>query len=255
MSKPSFEKQLAQITHSIKEGRVAHAYLFSGGDVEKMKECALRVTALLLEREIGKGINPDLTIMIPDTKSGRMSVEQIHAFRSYLSLAPHSAPYKVGIIESAERMQADAQSMFLKLLEDPRGSTVIILIARQAELLLDTIRSRTEEIRFISKSLSLNIKQYEEQELIQKFRDLRKISLSKRFQYATTLSENTEEAVFVCTEWLRYLRALMIAETKKSSVHVKRLKDLVELIDDTIFQLSSTNVNAKLALERIMLAL
>ncbi len=255
MGRPPFEKQLAQIAHSIKEGRVAHAYLFSRGDEKDMKDCALSVAALLLGKEIESGINPDLTIVSPDTDSGRISIEQIREFRSYLSLAPYSSPYKVAIIESAERMQKDAQSVFLKLLEEPMGAAVIILIARQPDILLDTIRSRTQEIRFIPSQLSLDVKRYEEQEIVQKFRDLRKVSLNERFQYAAHLAENTEEALLMCSGWLGYLRALMLAETKQNSSHVKRLKALVELIDDTMFQLSSTNVNAKLALERIMLVL
>ena len=255
MGRISFEKQLALIKHSIKEGRVSHAYLFSRGDVKEMKECALSVAALLLQQEITDSINPDLTIVSPDTDSGRISIEQIREFRSYLSLAPYAAPYKVAIIESAERMQEDAQSVFLKLLEEPKGAAVIILIAKQPDILLDTIRSRTQEIRFTPSSVSLDVKKYEEQQLVQKFRNLRKVSLNERFQYAANLAENTEGALLMCSAWLGYLRALMIAEVKQNSSHVKRLKGLVELIEDTMLQLSSTNVNAKLALERIMLVL
>ncbi|MCP6726568.1 MAG: hypothetical protein KJI69_00790 [Patescibacteria group bacterium] len=251
----SFEKQLAQIAHSINEGRISHAYLFSRGDIEQMKECALSVAGLLLEQKIGEGINPDLTIVSPETDSGRISVEQIRQFRSYLSLAPHSSTYKVAVIESAERMGEDAQSMFLKLLEEPKGQAVIILIAKQPDILLSTIRSRTQEIRFASQQVSLDVKRYEESETIRKFRDLRKVSLSERFQYAATLSEDNKESLFMCSEWLGYLRALMIGEVKKKSLHTKRLKRLVELVDDTMSCLSSTNVNAKLSLERIMLAL
>ena len=145
--------------------------------------------------------------------------------------------------------------MFLKLLEEPRGPAVIILIARQSDILLDTIRSRTQEIRFTPLQVSLDVRMHEEKEVIQKLRDLRKVSLNERFQYAASLAENTREALFMCSEWLGYFRALMLVEAKKSSSHVKRLKKLVELVEDTMFQLSSTNVNVKLSLERIMLAL
>ena len=255
MAHPSFKKQLFQITHALQEGRVAHAYLFSRGDEKEMKECALSVASLLLEKEIGEGINPDLTIVRPATDSGRISVEQIREFRSYLNLAHYAAHYKVAIIESAERMQEDAQSMFLQLLEEPKGSVVIILIARKPDILLNTIRSRTQEIRFTPPHTSVDVKRYEEKEIIQKFRDLRKVSLGERFQYAAKLSEDSKESLFVCSEWLGYLRALMIGEVKKNSSHIKRLKRLVELVDDTMSCLSLTNVNAKLALERIMLAL
>jgi DNA polymerase-3 subunit delta' len=55
---------------------------------------------------------------------------------------------KVFIIEQAELMAAAAQNSMLKTLEEPAGRTLIILLTDSPGLLLPTIRSRCQMIRF-----------------------------------------------------------------------------------------------------------
>jgi DNA polymerase-3 subunit delta' len=55
---------------------------------------------------------------------------------------------KVFVVEQAERMNPFAQNALLKTLEEPAGRTLIILLTDQPGLLLPTIRSRTQLVRF-----------------------------------------------------------------------------------------------------------
>ncbi|MBV8780207.1 MAG: hypothetical protein JO353_02310, partial [Phycisphaerae bacterium] len=55
---------------------------------------------------------------------------------------------KVFIIEQAELMNAQAQNSILKTLEEPAGRTLIILLTDQPGVLLPTVRSRCQTIRF-----------------------------------------------------------------------------------------------------------
>jgi DNA polymerase-3 subunit delta' len=57
---------------------------------------------------------------------------------------------KVFVIEQAELMTAQAQNALLKTLEEPAGRTLIILLTDQSDLLLPTIRSRCQLLRFSS---------------------------------------------------------------------------------------------------------
>src|SRR5947209_8833539 len=57
---------------------------------------------------------------------------------------------KVFVIEQAELMNAPAQNALLKTLEEPPGRALIILLTDQIGLLLPTIRSRCQAIRFAS---------------------------------------------------------------------------------------------------------
>lgn len=56
---------------------------------------------------------------------------------------------KVFVIEQAERMEPPAQNALLKTLEEPAGRTLIILLTDQPDLLLSTIRSRSQIVRFM----------------------------------------------------------------------------------------------------------
>jgi DNA polymerase-3 subunit delta' len=64
-----------------------------------------------------------------------------------LALMPVEGGARVAIVTAADRMTEDAQSAFLKTLEEPPGGTVLILTAADEERLLPTIRSRCVRIR------------------------------------------------------------------------------------------------------------
>jgi DNA polymerase-3 subunit delta' len=64
-----------------------------------------------------------------------------------LSLLPVEGGARVAIVTDADRMSEDAQSAFLKTLEEPPAGTVLLLTATDEERLLPTIRSRCSRIR------------------------------------------------------------------------------------------------------------
>lgn len=55
---------------------------------------------------------------------------------------------KVFVVEEAERMSPSAQNALLKTLEEPYGRTLIVLLTDQPGLLLPTILSRCQTVRF-----------------------------------------------------------------------------------------------------------
>ena len=64
-----------------------------------------------------------------------------------LALLPVEGGARVAIIESAQRMNEDAQAALLKTLEEPPAGAVLILCADAEEPLLPTIRSRCARLR------------------------------------------------------------------------------------------------------------
>jgi hypothetical protein len=64
-----------------------------------------------------------------------------------LALLPVEGGARVAIITAADRMTEDAQSAFLKTLEEPPIGAILILTAADEERLLPTIRSRAVRIR------------------------------------------------------------------------------------------------------------
>lgn len=64
-----------------------------------------------------------------------------------LSLLPVEGGARIAIIESAQRMNDDAQAALLKTLEEPPAGVTLILCADAEEPLLPTIRSRCARLR------------------------------------------------------------------------------------------------------------
>ena len=64
-----------------------------------------------------------------------------------LALLPVEGGARIAIVESADRMNEDAQAAMLKTLEEPPADTTIILCAHVEEPILPTIRSRCARVR------------------------------------------------------------------------------------------------------------
>ena len=86
-----------------------------------------------------------------------------------------------------------------------------------------------------------------------------KTSLSLRFQYAKDLVMNPELSE-ILNIWLSYFRTLLLEqflppEVKKPEYSFSKLKNIIKQIQNTIFLISTKNINPRLALEILMLEL
>ena len=142
-----YQKQWNFLKRAVELGKIPQALLFSGASAEK-KNIALEFIQLVNGQEI-KGGHPDLHIIDPE-ETREIKISQIRELHSKLSLKAYSARFKSAIINQAHTLNWDAQSAFLKLLEEPKGDTLFILITEYPEQLLPTILSRLERLRFPS---------------------------------------------------------------------------------------------------------
>ena len=157
------EPQKEFLQNSVRKNRISHAYLFSGPEGVGKKLVAIGFAKLINCAEGGtenldcecvscakieKGLNPDVLVFgYPGEKTikvghVRQDIERL------IHLAPYENPYKVFIIDDAQRMNFNAQNAFLKTLEEPPPNSVIILITTLADLLMPTIRSRCQSVVF-----------------------------------------------------------------------------------------------------------
>lgn len=83
-------------------------------------------------------------------KQGNISVHEIAAINKKLSLKSYEGGYKVMIIWQAEKMNTIASNKLLKNLEEPLENTVFILIVENPNELLQTIKSRCQEINLLA---------------------------------------------------------------------------------------------------------
>ena len=150
------------LRRSIRSGKTAHAYIFEGPS-----GCGRRKTALALMqalfcseagadacgvcascRKVAAGNHADIHIVEPLPDKRDISISQLRDVLRDLTMRPYEAPRSACIIEPADRMNTNSANSFLKTLEEPPGNAIIILITENADMLLPTIRSRCQLVRF-----------------------------------------------------------------------------------------------------------
>src|ERR1035437_3923820 len=138
------------ITHTLetalKNGRISHAYLFTGP-----RGVGKTSVARILAHEINKLPYEDdlihMDIIEIDAASNRR-IEEIRELRDKVNVAPTTAPYKVYIIDEVHMLTTPAFNALLKTLEEPPKHVIFILATTEAHKLPDTIVSRTQRFMF-----------------------------------------------------------------------------------------------------------
>lgn len=150
------EETTAHLRGALREERTAHAYLIEGAEGTGKKLIARTFAeALLCERlkddacgecascrQAQSHNHPDIRYVTHE-KPNLISVGEIRSqVVGDVMIRPYSRPWKVYIIEDAEKMNPEAQSALLKTLEEPPAYVVILLLTVNSAALLDTVRSR-----------------------------------------------------------------------------------------------------------------
>ncbi len=141
---------------AIQSRMVNHAYILQGeaGTGKKLIADTFAMT-LVCERgetepcmvchsckQAASGNHPDIVRLIPEREDMIKKKEIREQVVNDIVIKPYSAPYKVYIIPDADTMNMEAQNTLLKTLEEPPLYAVILLLCKNAQLLLPTIRSR-----------------------------------------------------------------------------------------------------------------
>ena len=264
----SYQKQWQYLKKTAELGKTPHALLFYGQVSIGKKTLALEFIKLLncqAEKfsqkpckkcrsclDIEKNVHPDLVIVEPK-ESKEIKISQIRDLHNHLRLRSYSAPFKAVVIDRAHSLNQEAQSAFLKLLEEPKGKTLFVLITEYPEMLFPTILSRVERLRFYAPPKPVDSKEKRIKEILQ----MGKADLATRFQYAKKLSQEPENLKEILDAWLRYFREVLLLtiNNKSKDYSIAKLQRVLRLIQTTDFLILTTNVNSRLALEILMLEL
>lgn len=93
------------------------------------------------KQAIGRN-QPDI-IYLQHEKPNTISVDDIRTqINNDIVVKPYSSPYKIYIIDEAEKMNVQAQNALLKTIEEPPKYAIILLLTTNAETFLPTILSR-----------------------------------------------------------------------------------------------------------------
>jgi len=134
------------LSEAIKNGRISHAYLFTGP-----RGVGKTSIARILAREVNglsyEGDQPHIDIIEIDAASNRR-IDEIRDLRDKVHISPASAKYKVYIIDEVHMLTKEAFNALLKTLEEPPEHVIFILATTDAHKLPETIISRTQRFSF-----------------------------------------------------------------------------------------------------------
>jgi DNA polymerase III subunit delta' len=128
-----------------KQNRLAHAYLITGPPGSGKEALAAEVASLVNgtpAKEIFSSKAREIFIARPESKSRRISIEQIRELEHALQMRAANSHGKVAIISDADRLGGEAANAFLKTLEEPPKDSLLLLLSALPEALPETILSR-----------------------------------------------------------------------------------------------------------------
>ena len=97
-------------------------------------------------QRIERRIHPDVHFIEVAGDRKQISVDQIRDILANATMRPYEGRTKVFIIDPASALTGSGSNALLKTLEEPARDTVFILLTRSPDLLLPTIRSRSQAI-------------------------------------------------------------------------------------------------------------
>lgn len=154
------ERVKEQLSQQERGRGLSHAYILSGpGGSGRHTLARLLAAGVLCDSrgekpcgqcgsclKVGKGVHPDVSVIAGPGKGKSITVDQVRALRSDAYIRPNEGSRKVYLLEDADQMNASAQNAMLKLLEEGPRYASFLLIANNADALLETVRSRCEEL-------------------------------------------------------------------------------------------------------------
>ncbi len=151
---------VATLTNSLKTGRIAHAYLFSGPRgvgktsaariLARSLNCPSGPTADACEdfpgsEEISRGTSLDV---IEIDGASNTSVNDVRQIKDEVLFAPQSARYKIYIIDEVHMLSNSAFNALLKTIEEPPPYIIFIFATTEIHKVPATIRSRCQQFNF-----------------------------------------------------------------------------------------------------------
>ena len=243
--------------------QLSHAYLFTGDSNLGIKDFAKEFVEF-----IGCKF-PDLTIIEPE-EGKEISIAKIREVQNFLAYKSYNGGFKIVIVDDAHLMNQEAQSCFLKTLEEPKGRTMIILISSKPDMLLPTIFSRCQTVKFLGKPVLSQQKIDEDNKILKDLLKVAGLGFSEKFKYVKSLDFEEQKLGNMLEIFQKYLRYLLFLKTGVGSLEsqkhflelspsvlsnypVSKLNKIINLTEDINNKITFTNANPKLALEILLM--
>lgn len=156
------EAAVGVLEGSLQRNQIPHALLLTGPEGTGKQTAALQMAARLLcaagpggppcgqcapcrHREAGTA--PDY-IEVTAGEGEDIRIDRVRELTRQAQLTPQESGRRVILLDPAEALNTYAANALLKLLEEPPGEVVFLLVSHRPEALLPTIRSRCQLVPF-----------------------------------------------------------------------------------------------------------
>ena len=159
-SLPWIQPAFSQVVAEVRANRLAHALLVEGDKgtgLEMLADavCRYRLCHQPLEQACGQckscqlleaGTHPDIKVLEPTGAGAVIKVDQVREAVNFLSQTPQISQWKLVWVSSAHRMNINAANALLKVLEEPPGNSLLLIVTDRPQLLIPTVRSRCRKL-------------------------------------------------------------------------------------------------------------
>ncbi|HAV11862.1 MAG TPA: hypothetical protein DCX32_04985 [Candidatus Moranbacteria bacterium] len=293
------KKAVSFIEKTLERGATSQAYLFSGPEsvgkfflAQAFAKSLINEGSLRFEDSGAGGLVVDLVVIKPEIEERKgvikerdITIERVREARKDLALFPHSGKRKVLIVDNAHKMNITSQNAFLKILEEPNSTSVIILVTHEDSKILPTIKSRCQKVNFglVGREMEMEMgslvgedfagkygalamgrpgllfEMAREKERLEyhvgsyeQFRKVFSMDLNQRLSFAEKMSKDVNAAIGTLNVWNWILRkeGLEDGGRELGETYLK-----ISAIEDSMATLKSTNANPRLVLENLLISI
>lgn len=159
-------RRLLELTaRAARAGSLPPSLIFSGPEgvgkrqaaiaLAQLVNCLAPVTPLVNDAcgtctactRIARGVHPDVLTIEP-AESGNIKIDQVRDAIERSAYRPFEGKRRVVIIDEADALVPEAQNALLKTLEEPPAASMFVLVTSRADVLLPTVLSRCQRLRF-----------------------------------------------------------------------------------------------------------
>ena len=208
-----------------------HALIVFGGSSKSRMETAKTILKehfkddSFASEKIDNGTFEDLLILEAEPNKKDITVDKVKMLVDSFAQKPFVSTSRAAIIVDGEKMNEHAQNKLLKVLEEPAGEDIILILTSNPEMLLPTIRSRC-----ITKWLGYD----DESEYSDMINDVKSVvrmllfgtgTLSEAFAELGKYEDKREDAEAFLNAMLLLLRDLAVGSYAPSVIYNKDLEE------------------------------